>query len=152
MTRFLANRLQEILEPGAAALGFELVAVELSGRGRNTILRVYIDAPMGVTVEDCARVSRQLSAILDVEDPISEQYTLEVSSPGFDRPLRKREHFERVIGEQVKIRLHSYLSGRRRFTGVLRTVNDGSLTLEVDGEVYELGLEDIEKARLVPSI
>lgn len=149
MARYLIDRLQAMLEPGAAAIGFELVAVELAGSGRNTTVRAYIDSPDGVSVEDCARVSRQLSAILDVEDPIGDSYTLEVSSPGFDRPLRKPEHFQKVVGERVKITLHR-VGGRRRYTGVLQAVHGDRVELEVDGDIHELAFADIEKARLVP--
>jgi len=139
-----------MLEPGARALGFEILAVELSGRGSGTILRVYIDGPNGVTLDDCANVSHQLSAILDVEDPITEAYTLEVSSPGLDRPLAKRSHFEAVLGQQVKIQTYGYINGRRKFTGLLTAVGDATLTVEVDGEVYEIPWAEIGKARLVP--
>ncbi|MDH3638455.1 MAG: ribosome maturation factor RimP [Gammaproteobacteria bacterium] len=149
MARYLVDRLHAMLEPGTAALGFELVAVELAGSGRNPTVRVYIDSAAGISVEDCADVSRQLSAILDVEDPIGDSYTLEVSSPGFDRPLRKPEHFQKVIGERVKITLHR-MSGRRRFTGVLQAVHPDRVEVEVDGDIHELAFADIEKARLVP--
>jgi len=144
------TELHKLLEPGARALGFEILTVELSGRGSGTILRVYIDGPDGVTLDDCANVSHQLSAILDVEDPIPDAYTLEVSSPGLDRPLSKRSHFEAVLGQQVKIQTHGYIQGRRKFTGLLTNVSDKALTVEVDGETYELPWADIGKARLVP--
>lgn len=143
-------RLHDLLEPGARALGFEIVAVEKSGRGRSTVLRVYIDGPDGVTVDDCANVSRQLSAILDVEDPIPDHYRLEVSSPGLDRPLSKREHFEAVLGERVKLKTHNLVEGRRRFDGLLQAVDGDSVTVDVEGEVYRLSFSDIAKARLVP--
>ncbi len=149
MGRNLVDRLHAMLEPGASALGFELVAVEMAGSGRNTTVRVYIDGPQGVSVDNCADVSRQLSAILDVEDPIGDSYTLEVSSPGFDRPLRKPEHFRKVIGERVKVTLHP-VGGRRRFTGILKAVHPDRVVLEVDGALHELAFSDIEKARLVP--
>ena len=98
--------LRTLLEPGVRALGFELVDSELAGRGRNAVLRVYIDGPHGVTVDDCAEVSRQLSAILDVEDPFPERYVLEVSSPGLDRPLVRREDFERFVGVITSYSIH----------------------------------------------
>ncbi len=150
MASLTNTRLHGLLEPGAAALGFEVVAVELAGSGGSTVLRVYIDGPEGVTIDDCARVSRQLSAILDVEDPVTGRYTLEVSSPGLDRPLSKRRHFEQVVGSEVKVRTHHYVSGRRRFTGVLQEVTDDIVVIEVDGEPYDLPFDDIEKAHLVP--
>jgi ribosome maturation factor RimP len=142
--------LYELLEPGARALGFELVTLELAGKGHGTVLRVYIDGPDGVTVDDCADVSHQLSGILDLEDPIPGHYTLEVSSPGLDRPLAKREHFLRVIGETVNVRLRSPLNGRRRFVGALRAVEADAVVVEVDGQEHRLALDEIERAKLVP--
>ena len=115
--------IEELLLPGAETLGLELVAVELSG-GDTSIVRIYIDTPKGVTVDDCAKASRQFSAILDVEDPISNKYTLEVSSPGMDRPLAKPEHFQAVVGQDVKIKMTTLVNGRRRFTGELIEAND----------------------------
>ncbi len=144
------TELFELLEPGAAALGFELLAVEISGSGGSTVLRAYIDGADGVAVDDCARVSRQLSAILDVEDPLPGRYTLEVSSPGLDRPLSKRRHFELAIGQDVNIRTGPRVVGRHRFTGVLRRVTDDTVVVDVDGEPYDIPLLDIVKARLVP--
>ncbi len=144
------SKLEKLLEPGAKALGFEIIAVEVLGRGRSTVLRVYIDGPTGVTVDDCANVSHQLSAILDVEDPIADRYTLEVSSPGFDRPLSKRRHFEQVIGERVKIQTHGPVHGRRRFNGVLAGVSDTGVRVDVDGETFDIPWVDIAKARLAP--
>ncbi len=146
------TRLQQLLEPGAQALGFEILAVELAGRAGSTILRVYIDRPDGVTVNDCARVSQQLSAILDIEDPIPETYALEVSSPGLDRPLTKRKHFEDAVGREVKIQTRSHIAGRRRFTGVLRQVMEEILVVDVDGEPYDLPMIEIERARLVSKV
>ncbi len=142
--------LHALLEPGAKALGFELVMLELVGSGPNTVLRVFVDNPRGVTVEDCADVSHQLSAILDVEDPIVGHYTLEVSSPGLDRPLVKREHFEKVIGQKIKVWLRHPMNGCRKFSGRLREMRGEYIIVEVDGEFYELPLGEVEKARLVP--
>jgi ribosome maturation factor RimP len=142
--------LRTLLEPGVKALGFELVDSELAGSGRNAVLRVYIDGPHGVTVDDCAQVSRQLSAILDVEDPFPERYVLEVSSPGLDRPLVKHEDFERFMGERVKVRMRMALEGRRNFKGRLIGVSLQHIALEVDGKTVNLDFSGIEKARLVP--
>jgi ribosome maturation factor RimP len=141
--------IEELLQPGAQALGYELVAVEMSG-GDTSILRIYIDAPKGVTVEDCAKASRQFSAILDVEDPINSRYTLEVSSPGMDRPLAKPLHFKAVVGQGVKIRMNTLVNGRRRFTGELVEATDEFAVVEVDGEQTELLYTEMDRARLVP--
>lgn len=141
--------IEAVLQPGADALGYDIVAVEMSG-GDTTIVRIYIDAENGVNVEDCAKASRQFSAILDVEDPISNRYTLEVSSPGVDRPLAKAEHFKAVVGEEVKIKMLSLVNGRRRFTGELISAADEFIVIEVDGEQSELPYNEMDKARLVP--
>lgn len=143
------SHIDELLQPGADALGYELVAVEMSG-GDTSIVRIYIDGPDGITVDDCARASRQFSAILDVEDPISNRYTLEVSSPGMDRPLAKPEHFKAVVGGDVKIKMLSLINGRRRFTGELIEANDEFAVVEVDGEQTELPYNEMDKARVVP--
>jgi ribosome maturation factor RimP len=151
--RGLRTRLRRLLEPGAQALGCELVDVEFGGH--HPTLRVYIDKPGGVTVDDCADVSRQLSAILDVEDPIAASYTLEVSSPGLDRPLVTLEDFDRRLGQVVKLRLYAAQAGRRNFTGRIAAVSGEQVQLELDGpggtkECVSLGIETIERARLVP--
>lgn len=143
------SHIDELLQPGAEALGYELVAVEMSG-GDTSIVRIYIDSPNGITVDDCAKASRQFSAILDVEDPISNRYTLEVSSPGMDRPLAKPLHFKAVVGQDVKIKLVSLINGRRRFTGELVEATDEFAVVEVDGEQTELPYSEMERARLVP--
>lgn len=144
--------LRRLLEPGAQALGFELVDVELAGGGRRATLRVYIDGPKGVTVDDCARVSRQLSAILDVEDPLSGSYMLEVSSPGLDRPLVTPDDFRRHLGATVKVRVSAPVAGRRNFTGRLLEVADDHVALDVDKERFDLAFADIDRARLVPKL
>jgi ribosome maturation factor RimP len=141
--------IEELLLPGAEALGYELVAVELSG-GDVSIVRIYIDTPNGVGVEDCAKASRQFSAILDVEDPISNKYTLEVSSPGMDRPLAKPLHFKAVVGQDVKIKMTTLVNGRRRFSGELIEATDEFAVVEVDGEQSELPYDEMDRARLVP--
>lgn len=147
--------LRRMLESGVQALGFELVAVELTGGGHHATLRVYIDRPGGVSVEHCADVSRQLSAILDVEDPIAGEYTLEVSSPGLDRPLVTPEHFRRFTGERIKVRLLHPVQGRRNIIGRLAEAGDDRVVVETDAagggqERLTLRYADIERARLAP--
>ncbi len=151
LTQGIEAELERLLEPGVRALGLELWMLELVGSGHNMVLRVYIDGPDGITLDDCAAVSGQLSAILDVEDPIQGHYNLEVSSPGLDRPLAKPAHFASVIGEQVKVHLHTPVDTRRRFTGRVLAVGDDALSIEVDGETIELPFVNIQKARLVPA-
>jgi len=145
-------QIRSLLEPSVTALGYELVAVELIGSGADRTLRVYIDGSQGITVEDCAKVSRQVSAVLDVEDPISGSYMLEVSSPGLDRPLVRAEDFQRFRGSLVKVKAREAVLGRKNFTGVLSEAGADSIVVEVDGEPYELALANIERARLVPDL
>jgi ribosome maturation factor RimP len=142
--------LRKLLEPGVSAMGFELVDVEMAGSHHSPTLRVYIDGPRGVNVDDCARVSRQLSALLDVEDPLPGQYTLEVSSPGLDRPLVKPEDFRRFVGETVKVKMQQPVLGRRNFSGRLVEVAADHVVVEVDKEIFNLAFDDMERARLVP--
>ena len=139
-----------LLEPGVQALGFELVDVELAGSRHNPTLRVYIDNPAGVNVDDCARVSRQLSALLDVEDPLPGHYTLEVSSPGLDRPLVKPEDFKRYLGETIKVKMHAPVLGRKNFSGRLVDVAVDHVVVEVDKEHFDLAFAGMDRARLVP--
>jgi ribosome maturation factor RimP len=147
----VGDRLRELCRGGVEALGFELVDVELAGGGRSPILRVYIDSPEGITVDDCADVSRQLSAIFDVEDPLPSSYTLEVSSPGLDRPLVKPEDFRKRLGSTVKLKLRRPdETGRRNFTGSLMEATDDGVVVEVDKERFSLPYAAIERARLVP--
>jgi ribosome maturation factor RimP len=151
--RGVAPALWGLLESGVRALGFELVDVELQGGRQHSLLRVYIDGPQGITVDNCAKVSRQLSAVLDVEDPLPGSYTLEVSSPGLDRPLANVADFRRFQGETIKVRLQRALAtGRKNFTGRLLEVMEDRVVIEVDNERFDLPFDDIERARLVPKI
>jgi ribosome maturation factor RimP len=140
--------LYELLESTLAGLGYELIDMERSSRGR--LLRVFIDKPDGVGVDDCVAVSNHLGRLLAVENIDYER--LEVSSPGLDRPLKKVSDFIRFAGESVKLRLRVALQGQRNFVGILREVNDGVLKLEVDGKVLDLDLNNLEKVRLVPKL
>jgi ribosome maturation factor RimP len=145
------ERLIAILEPALAAMGFELADID-AHLGRRGLLRLYIDRAGGVTVDDCQRVSEQIGALLDVEDPLPGSYVLEVSSPGFDRRLRTLAHFERFNGEQARVELRDARDdGRRKFTGRLVGVEGSVVLLEVDGEVARLPFSDIAVARLAPS-
>ena len=145
-----AADLENLLAPVVAAQGCELWGLEFSIHGRHSLLRVYIDSPVGVTLEDCERISRQISAVMDVEDPITSAYTLEVSSPGLDRQLYTPAQFTRYIGHRIAVRLRAPYQGRRRFNGLLNGLEDGDLVIQVDDTEYLLPLESIDKANVVP--
>jgi ribosome maturation factor RimP len=143
--------LVELVERTVTPMGYEVVGVELAGSGeRGRVLRVYIDQEEGITLDDCAAVSHQLSGVLDVEDPIREHYRLEVSSPGLDRPLFTPAQFERFAGHEVRIRLARLIDRRRKLSGVLRGVRGDAVLVEVEGAELAIPLADIESARLVP--
>lgn len=137
-----------LIEPVVAGLGYELVGVEFLAQGRHSLLRVYVDSDAGITVDDCADVSRQLSAMLDVEDPLPGAYTLEVSSPGLERPLFEADDFERFAGQQATIRVQAPMDGRRKFAGVLKGVENGQVVLVEDGQERSIPLDRIAKAKL----
>jgi len=140
----------ELIEPAVTGLGYEFVGAEFSGQGKESTLLVYIDAENGILVGDCSKVSHQISGIMDVEDPISSQYRLEVSSPGMERPLFKLEHFERFKGSTVKLELsQATLEGQRRFTGEILDVKGETVHIHEDEEEVEIPFSLIKKARLV---
>ena len=144
--------IQAVVAPVVESLGYELVGVEYLTQGRGGLLRVYIDSEDGINLDDCSRVSHQLSGVLDVEDVIRGQYQLEVSSPGLDRPLFSLAHFERFVGQQVKLKLAVPIHGQRKFRGVIRAVADDKIELDVDGESLAVPLSAIDKANLIPEI
>lgn len=146
----VSEKLRNIVRPAVEALGYELVGIEHHRQPGSDLLRIYIDQESGVTVDDCQRVSEQVSAVLDVEDPIRGHYMLEVSSPGLDRPLFEAAHYERFAGHRVRVRLGMALEGRRNFTGKLCGIDGRTVVLEVDDQVVRLPLDNIEQARLVP--
>lgn len=148
----LRDELFRLLDPAVSSLGYELVELEFAPAGSGGVLRLYIDAAPGITLDDCERVSRQVGVVLESEDPIAGHYTLEVSSPGLDRILRTRAHFERFVGSRVKIQLGAPLDGRRRFTGTLLEVRDEGVVVDVDGRPTSLGFAQIQRARLVPAL
>ncbi len=141
--------LHTLLEPTVAGLGYELVGVELVGARSNRTLRVYIDTPAGIRVEDCELVSHQVSGVLDVEDPIDGFYNLEVSSPGLDRPIFKAADYDRFSGERIKLRLRELHQGRRRIKGILAGLEGEQVVIrDADGTELRIPLELIDRARL----
>lgn len=144
------EQLQALLTPAIESLGYQCWGVEFISQGKHSILRVYIDHDDNIGVEDCEKVSKQVSAILDVEDPIPYEYTLEVSSPGMDRPLFTLAQYKMFLGEQVKLKLRTAFEGRRNFEGLLQGVEDEQVVLRIDNEEYLLPSELIEKATIVP--
>ena len=144
------EQLQALIAPVVEALGYECWGIEFLSQGRHSLLRVYIDHADGVQIDDCEKVSRQVSGVLDVEDPIPSEYTLEVSSPGMDRPLFSLAQFAAHAGEQVKIRLRSSFEGRRNFQGLLRNVEGEDVVVLVDDHEFLLPIELIDKANIIP--
>ncbi len=142
--------LLDLLEPEVVALGYELLGIELNQNGNGSILRVYIDKSDGIVVEDCVRVSHQIAGVLDVEDPVHGNYELEVSSPGLDRPLFTIEQIKKFIGETVKIKLYEKHNGRKRFVGILSSVDDEEIVINCEDKEYNVPFRLIERARLVP--
>ena len=139
-----------MLEPAVQAVGMELWGIEFLSQGRHSILRVYIDSQNGVTIDDCEAASHQVSGILDVEDPISGEYNLEVSSPGMDRPLFSFEQFRSYVGEPIKVRLQMAVDGKRNFTGKLLVAENDQLTFEVENQQLTVSMNQVDKANLVP--
>ena len=145
-----ADELARLLEPAIERLGYEMSDLEVKLGGRGGIVRVFIDHPDGISLEDCEKVSLAVSTLLDVEDPLPGQYDLEVSSPGLDRTLTKVAHFHRFTGETVKVQMRFPIKGRKRFRGTLVSSDDENIVVEVDGECHSLPLATIDTARLVP--
>jgi len=139
----------ELIETTIQALGLDLWGVELLQQGKYSLLRIYIEREEGVTIEDCEKVSRQVGALLDVEDPIAGEYTLEVSSPGMDRPLFSIGHYSKYVGSEVDLKLRRPTDGRRKFKGQIIKVSGGIVGLLVEGSKYNLEFSDIEKANIV---
>ena len=151
MAKKAAPKVQELIIPVVEGLGYEFIGAEYLAAGKHSVLRIYIDNPDGgVKIDDCEKVSRQVSSVLYVEDPISGRYMLEVSSPGLDRLLFTEAHYQRFTGRQVKIRLKQMIDGRRKMTAELKACEDGVITVEVDGVSIQVKLSDIDQARLIP--
>ena len=139
------------MEPTIEHLGLELTDLELKLGGKGGLVRIFIDKEAGIDIDDCAMVSHRVSAILDVENPVPGNYTLEVSSPGLDRALTKLKHFHRFMGKDIRVKLRFPLDGRQNFRGALTSAIDEKIEVDVDGKSYSLPLETIESARLVPN-
>ena len=139
----------ELIDTTIQALGLDLWGVELLQQGKYSLLRIYIEREEGVTIEDCEKVSRQVSALLDVEDLIAGEYTLEVSSPGMDRPLFSIEHYSKYVNSEVDLKLRRPMNGRRKFKGQIIKVSGDIVGLLVEGSEYDLEFSDIEKASIV---
>lgn len=145
----LEQKLEELLQDSVADLGCELWGIECQRAGRFMTVRLFIDKEGGVTVEDCADVSRQVSAVLDVEDPIADKYNLEVSSPGLDRPLFTLAQFERYVGKEIAVHLRIPVADRRKWQGVLEKIEGDMLTLVVDNQPQQFIFSNIQKANVI---
>lgn len=154
------EELARLLEPTVEGLGYELTDLEFTRGGGEMLIRLFIDklpgegaaAAESVGLNDCEVVSRQVSAVLDVEDPVPGHYVLEVSSPGLDRKLTKPAHFQRFVGEEVRVQMRFAVEGRRKFRGRLTVAHEDRIEVEVDGQPHELPIATIDTARLVPSL
>lgn len=144
------EEIEALIAPLVVALDCALWGIDLQQQGRHSVLRIYIDREDGVSVEDCEAVSRRVSAVLDVEEPLPGNYTLEVSSPGMDRILFRLEQYAESVGETVDVRLIRPFEGRKRLTGVLAGLEDDEIVLRVGDDEYLLPLEWIQRARIVP--
>ena len=145
----LESKLIEMLEPAVQAAGYELWGLEFVRAGRHSTLRVFIDHENGITVDDCADCSRQMSAVLDVEDPISSEYNLEVSSPGMDRPLFTLDQYKAFVGQDVSVKTRLAQAGQRKFSGTLLSVDSDMLSIQTQTQVVDLMFENIEKGNLL---
>ncbi|MBL4712315.1 MAG: ribosome maturation factor RimP [Gammaproteobacteria bacterium] len=149
------THLWELFEPVISGMGFELIEIEHFPNPKHGVLRLFIDKPVGaevegVVIEDCSAVSRQISALIDVEDPINGKFNLEVSSPGLDRPLRRLQDFQRFTGSLVKLKTVMPMDGQRNFKGRLLKASEDALVIETDDEEISLPMSAIDKARIVP--
>lgn len=145
----ITEQVADLVEPPLEMMGFELVDVEYLSRHGKWVLRLYIDKEGGVTLDDCAAVSREIGDLIDVKDIIVHEYVLEVSSPGLDRPLKKEKDLERAIGKKIKVKTIAPIKGRRNYTGYLRNFQEGILYMELENGPVHLPWSDVDKANLV---
>jgi ribosome maturation factor RimP len=146
----MSDQLSELIQPIVEAMGCELWGIEQLSMGRHSTVKIYIDSEKGIGVEDCAKVSRQVSSLFDVEDPVNGEYTLEVSSPGLDRRLFKLDHYAAFIGSEVRIRLKRPYEGQRKYSGQLRGIEGDEIILGYQDEEILFPFEEIERANVVP--
>jgi len=145
------KQLEDILRPVVEGLGYEFWGIEYRSRGYQSMLRVFIDdVESGIGIEDCEKVSRQISGVMDVEDPIQSEYTLEVSSPGMDRPLFLLEQYQAFVGHQVQIKLRMAFEGRRKFQGLIKGVEGDEVVIVAEDHEYLLPFDSIERANIIP--
>jgi ribosome maturation factor RimP len=154
MSNSRQDKLTELLRPAVEGLGYELVGIEHLPMGKHTVLRIYIDSSNGITVSDCSQVSHQVSGVLEVEEPIKGQFTLEVSSPGIDRPLFNFEQFKQFVGSKVKIKLYHAIEGKRKITGLIESIEGEDINVkDADSDtVFQLTIDDIDKANIISDI
>lgn len=148
------DKITQLLKPAVEGLGYELVGIEHLPMGKHTVLRIYIDSTDGITVNDCSRVSHQVSGVLEVEEPIKNAFTLEVSSPGIDRPLFNFEQFEKFVGSKVKLKLYHAIEGKRKIVGLIESINGDDINIK-DAEsdtTFQLQIDDIDKANIISDI
>jgi len=149
MTEPVLKEIERLIEPVLAEMGIDLVDMEYrSGQGRR-VLRIYVDRPTGINLDDCAMVSREIGNLLDVKDLLQQHYVLEVSSPGLNRPLKREKDFLRAIGQKIKVKTAVPLKGRKNFSGVLQSFENGMLQLKLDDTVVQISKESVNKANLV---
>jgi ribosome maturation factor RimP len=148
-THVVINRISDLVEPILDEMGFELVDVEYLSHHGKWVLRLFIDKEGGVTIDDCVRVSREVGDVIDIKEVVTHEYTLEVSSPGIDRPLRKEKDFVKAIGKKVKVRMITPLNGRRSFTGYLKDFKNSTLYVEMENAPVALRWADVEKVNIV---
>ncbi len=148
------DKLTELLRPAVEGLGYELVGIEHLPMGKHTVLRIYIDSTDGITVNDCSRVSHQVSGVLEVEEPIKGQFTLEVSSPGIDRPLFNFEQFKQFVGSKVKLKLYHAIEGKRKITGLIESIEGDDINIkDADSDsTFQLQIDDIDKANIITEL
>jgi len=148
------DKLTQLLKPAVEGLDYELVGIEHLPMGKHTVLRIYIDSPNGITVKDCSDVSHQVSGVLEVEEPIKGQFTLEVSSPGIDRPLFNFEQFKKFVGSKVKLKLYHAIEGKRKIIGVIESVEGDDINVkDIESEhIFQLQIDDIDKANIISDI